>query len=164
MISRFSSIARLAWAIIFVFAALLVPMSANAQELRGKISGRVTDANGGAVAGASVKVTDLAKGAVAEFTTNADGLFVRASIYHPQGKDAKGLPDAEKTVSLIVQQHRLPLTSNRNLVPRDIFHSDLPVYKDLKPSTKLRLSFGPGRSPSCRQNRWRAPRIDCKTR
>ena len=90
--------------------------------------------------------------------------FVRASIYHPKDEDAKGLPDAETTVSLIVQKHRLPLTSNKDLVSRGIFHSDLPVHNDLKPSTKLRLSFAAGRSPSCRQNLWRVPRIDCKTR
>lgn len=75
MISRFKSVACLACAIVFVFVALVMPMSAVAQELRGKISGRVTDSNGGAVSGAAVKVTDLARGATTELTTNADGLF-----------------------------------------------------------------------------------------
>jgi hypothetical protein len=95
---------------------------------------------------------------------NADGFLCPRAIYHPKGEDAKGLPGVETIVSLIVQQHRLPLTSSRDLVSRGIFRSDLPVHKDLKPSTKLRLSFGPGRSPSCRQNLWRVPRIDCKTK
>ncbi|PYS69515.1 MAG: hypothetical protein DMF69_16765 [Acidobacteria bacterium] len=75
MISRFGSIARLACAIVFVFGSLLLPTSANSQELRGKISGRVVDSNGGAVTGATVTVTNTARAASTTFTTNADGLF-----------------------------------------------------------------------------------------
>jgi hypothetical protein len=45
------------------------------QELRGKISGRVVDSNGAAVANASVKVTDVARAATTDLTTNVDGLF-----------------------------------------------------------------------------------------
>ena len=75
MRSRFCSIARPVCAIVFVFLALMIPMSASSQELRGKISGRVTDANGGAVPSATVKVIDTARGATVELTTNGDGLF-----------------------------------------------------------------------------------------
>ncbi len=75
MMSRFTSIARLACAIVFVFSALLLPISANSQELRGKISGRVVDSNGGAVTGATVTVTDVARAATTTLTTNSDGLF-----------------------------------------------------------------------------------------
>ena len=75
MISRFRSIAHLVCAIVFVFVSLLIPMSASSQELRGKISGRVVDPNGGAVAGATVTVTDLTRAAATTFTTNGDGLF-----------------------------------------------------------------------------------------
>src|SRR6185295_13085016 len=55
------------------------------QELRGKITGRVVDSNGGAVSGASVKVTDVSRAATTELTTNADGLFdapyLRPGVY-----------------------------------------------------------------------------------
>ncbi len=75
MMLRFHAIARMACAIVFVFAALLIPMSARSQELRGKISGRVVDSTGAAVPGASVKVTSLARAATTTLTTNGDGLF-----------------------------------------------------------------------------------------
>ncbi|HEX3228119.1 MAG TPA: carboxypeptidase-like regulatory domain-containing protein, partial [Pyrinomonadaceae bacterium] len=60
-------------ATIFVFTFLLA--SAGAQELRGKISGRVVDPNGAAVPGASVKVIDVARNNTTTFTTNDEGLF-----------------------------------------------------------------------------------------
>ena len=60
-------------ATIFVFTFLLV--SAGAQELRGKISGRVVDPNGAAVPGASVKVIDVARNNTTTLTTNDEGLF-----------------------------------------------------------------------------------------
>ncbi len=75
MRSRFRLLAHISWAFVFVFAALLMPMSASSQELRGKITGRVVDANGGAVSGASVKITDVSRAATTTLTTNADGLF-----------------------------------------------------------------------------------------
>src|ERR1044072_4654132 len=84
MRSRFL-LAPISWAIVFVFAALLIPTSANSQELRGKITGRVVDSNGGAVSGASVKVTDVSRAATTTLTTNADGLFdapyLRPGVY-----------------------------------------------------------------------------------
>ena len=75
MRSRFRPFAQISCAIVFVMAALLVPMSATSQELRGKISGRVVDSNGGAVPNATVTVTDLARGTKTDLTTNDDGLF-----------------------------------------------------------------------------------------
>src|SRR5262249_10353117 len=54
---------------------LLVPSMTHAQELRGKITGRVTDSSGAVIPGATVKVTDLARAATSTFTTNEDGLF-----------------------------------------------------------------------------------------
>lgn len=60
-------------ATVFVLTFLLV--SAGAQELRGKISGRVVDPNGAAVPGASVKVIDVARNTTAALTTNDEGLF-----------------------------------------------------------------------------------------
>jgi hypothetical protein len=61
--------------LILFAAASLFSSSLQAQELRGKITGRVMDPNGAAVAGATVKVTDVARSTTATFTTNADGLF-----------------------------------------------------------------------------------------
>ena len=75
MRSRFGAFAHITCAIVFVFAALLMPMSASSQESRGKISGRVTDPNGAAVPGATVKITDLARAGTTTVTTNDAGLF-----------------------------------------------------------------------------------------
>src|SRR5438094_3628072 len=62
------------WVLIAVCVLFMIP-ALQAQELRGKITGRVTDPNGAAVAGATVKVRDIARSTTATFTTNADGLF-----------------------------------------------------------------------------------------
>ena len=70
---RFAQTARLLCAIAFVFLFLLVPV--RAQELRGKIKGRVLDQNKAVVPGATVKVTDTSRNATVTLTTNADGLF-----------------------------------------------------------------------------------------
>src|SRR6201991_3144817 len=75
MRTTFRSIAHVLCAIVFVFAALLIPMSARSQELRGKISGRVVDSTGAAVSGAAVTITDQGRAATTTLTTNADGLF-----------------------------------------------------------------------------------------
>src|SRR5689334_3761269 len=75
MRSRFRPFAQISVVIVFVFAALLVPISASSQESRGRISGRVVDSNGAAVPGASVKITDLARAATTTLTANDDGLF-----------------------------------------------------------------------------------------
>jgi len=48
------------WVLIVVCLLFMIP-SLQAQELRGKISGRVVDPNGAAVPGASVKVTNVAR-------------------------------------------------------------------------------------------------------
>src|SRR5215831_2347280 len=57
----------------FVFLFLVVP--AAAQELRGRIAGRVMDPNGAAVPGATVKVVDVARNTTANLTTNDQGIF-----------------------------------------------------------------------------------------
>jgi len=54
---------------------LFVPMSLRAQEVRGKISGRVVDPNKAAIPGASVKITDTKRASTVTLTTNDDGLF-----------------------------------------------------------------------------------------
>src|SRR5262249_3732847 len=54
---------------------MLVPVIAQAQELRGKITGRVTDASGAVIPGATVKVTDVARSVTTTLITNEEGLF-----------------------------------------------------------------------------------------
>jgi hypothetical protein len=58
-----------------VAICLLVPAMAHAQELRGKITGRVTDASGAVIPGATVKVTDVARATTSTLLTNEEGLF-----------------------------------------------------------------------------------------
>src|SRR5919107_5923614 len=62
-----------------VFTALLLaaasPLTLRAQESRGKITGTVTDPNGAAVPGASVKITDPARGTSVSLNTNDEGFF-----------------------------------------------------------------------------------------
>ena len=69
--------ARLVAGCMFAVLCLLVlvPFSLQAQELRGKITGRVSDQNGAAVAGATVKVTDVGRNQTSDLTTNSEGLF-----------------------------------------------------------------------------------------
>lgn len=61
--------------LVSLLAILSLPAALHAQEARGKIIGTVTDANKAAVPGASVKVTDVARGTTVSLTTNDDGLF-----------------------------------------------------------------------------------------
>lgn len=58
-----------------ILALLLSFESAAAQETRGTIRGTVTDPNNAAVPGASVKITDTARGTSVNLTTNADGFY-----------------------------------------------------------------------------------------
>jgi hypothetical protein len=62
-------------AIAFTFTVLLLPGSVHAQEVRGRIHGRVSDPNKSAVPGATVKITDVARASTATVTTNDQGLF-----------------------------------------------------------------------------------------
>jgi hypothetical protein len=63
------------WASVVLALICFVVPSTNAQELRGKISGRVVDSNGSAIPGATVKITDLSRAATTTMTTAEDGLF-----------------------------------------------------------------------------------------
>src|SRR5437764_1371150 len=62
------------WVLIAVCLLFMIP-ALQAQELRGKITGRVVDPNGAAVPGANVKVTDVARNKTTDLTTNSEGLF-----------------------------------------------------------------------------------------
>jgi hypothetical protein len=66
--------ARVCGAAVFA-SALFLAASLSAQETRGRITGRVTDTTKAAIAGASVTVTDAARGTAATSTTNSEGLF-----------------------------------------------------------------------------------------
>ena len=63
------------WAAVFLLVALVLPASLSAQESRGRITGRVVDASKATVPGATVTVTDAARGSVVAVTTNEQGLF-----------------------------------------------------------------------------------------
>ena len=58
-----------------IVAVLFLPVTLHAQELRGKIKGRVLDQNKAAVPGATVQVTDTSRNATVTLTTNGEGLF-----------------------------------------------------------------------------------------
>jgi len=75
MKSKFTPSSFMYGAIGFLLVLLLVPVSLRAQEVRGKITGRVLDPNSAAMPGASVKVTDVARGTTVSLTTNDEGLF-----------------------------------------------------------------------------------------
>src|SRR6185503_18179794 len=62
-------------------AGLALPLTAAAQETRGKISGTVRD-SGGVVPGASVKITNTDTSVSQNFTTNESGYF-EASFLNP---------------------------------------------------------------------------------
>ena len=62
-------------ALAFLMAALFLTVSLHAQETRARITGRVTDTTKAAVSGASVRVTDIARGTTTTSTTNSEGLF-----------------------------------------------------------------------------------------
>jgi len=70
---RASLLARAALAAMCLL--ILVPVSLPAQELRGKISGRVLDPNGAVVPGATVKVVNVARNTTATLKSNDDGVF-----------------------------------------------------------------------------------------
>jgi hypothetical protein len=60
---------------ILLVVSILIPSTAAAQEARGTIQGRVVDASGGAVPGATVEVLNLATGVVTPTTTNDEGSY-----------------------------------------------------------------------------------------
>jgi hypothetical protein len=62
-------------AVGFALAALLLAVSLDAQETRGRIAGRVSDTTRAPIAGASVTVADAARGTTVSASTNNEGLF-----------------------------------------------------------------------------------------
>jgi hypothetical protein len=68
--------------VLGVLALSLFCTNASAQEARGTIQGRVTDASGAAIPGATVEVLNIATGVVTSTTTNVEGSY-RASFLNP---------------------------------------------------------------------------------
>jgi hypothetical protein len=60
---------------VFATMVLLAPATAGAQEARGTITGKVVDPTKAVVAGATVKVTNLAMGTTLTLRTNEDGFY-----------------------------------------------------------------------------------------
>jgi hypothetical protein len=60
---------------LFLSTLLCLPVFLHAQETRGRITGQVLDTTKAPIPGASVSVTDTARGTRATATTNSEGLF-----------------------------------------------------------------------------------------
>ncbi len=60
---------------ILAITALFSRVSLGAQEVRGTITGRVTDARGASIRGASVTITNVAMGTTVSLTANDDGFY-----------------------------------------------------------------------------------------
>src|SRR5262245_5446965 len=60
---------------VFATMVLLASSPASAQEARGTITGKVVDANKAVVAGATVKVTNVAMGTTFSLRTNENGFY-----------------------------------------------------------------------------------------
>jgi hypothetical protein len=71
---KFTTASYVYGAIIFALM-IFSPVSLRAQEVRGKITGRVLDPTKAAIPGASVRVLDVARGTTVSLTTNDEGLF-----------------------------------------------------------------------------------------
>jgi hypothetical protein len=66
---------RVCQALALAAAVSSLPSALDAQETRGRITGRVVDSSKAAVPGASVEVKDSARGTTVSVVTNAEGLF-----------------------------------------------------------------------------------------
>ena len=73
------SVFRALFPLLTLFAGLLFCAPAHSQTL-GRISGIVTDSTGGAIVGASVTVTDVARGVARTLTTDNTGQYVDSNL------------------------------------------------------------------------------------
>ena len=71
-----TSAARATCVAALALTALFLAASLDAQETRGRITGRVTDTTKAPIPGASVTLTDAARGTTASSTTGGEGLFL----------------------------------------------------------------------------------------
>jgi Carboxypeptidase regulatory-like domain/TonB dependent receptor len=72
--------ANLVRALTMVMVAFVASVSAHAQGNTGRILGVITDQSGGNVAGATVTITDVARGVSQTLTTDSDGAYVALSL------------------------------------------------------------------------------------
>ncbi len=73
---RFVSAGFAHLAVILLLLAFVFPAPVAAQETRGRITGRITDTSKAIVPGATVTVTDVARGTTATSVTNEQGRFL----------------------------------------------------------------------------------------
>jgi len=79
-----STLRFLGWVAVVVLSALVLANVCDAQSDTARLQGTVTDAQGGAIAGASVTVTNMGTGREASVMTNDSGLYNIAGL--PPGK------------------------------------------------------------------------------
>ncbi|HEY1497408.1 MAG TPA: carboxypeptidase regulatory-like domain-containing protein, partial [Candidatus Solibacter sp.] len=77
---------------VAIFALLLLPVVAPAQQVTGSITGTVTDPSGSAIAGATVRLTSEQTGAVRTVPAAAEGDFVLTAV--PAGMYTIGVEQA----------------------------------------------------------------------
>jgi outer membrane receptor protein involved in Fe transport len=66
---------RLSSALAVLALFLFLPVMGVAQTINGSISGAVTDQNGSAISGATIKVTKIGTGATRDVATNSEGIY-----------------------------------------------------------------------------------------
>ena len=81
MKSKIINAAKALSLVISVMAVLLFVQSIPAQETRGTLRGTVTDPNGAAVPGATVKIIDPARGTTLDLRTNDNGFFQATYLF-----------------------------------------------------------------------------------
>src|SRR5260370_15737258 len=75
-----AAVANLARVLVAVCVALTAIVGACPQGDTGRILGVVTDQSGGNVAGATVTITDVARGVSQTLTTDSDGAYVALNL------------------------------------------------------------------------------------
>ena len=75
-----SSLSAKVLLVLLLAAAVVLPPAAFGQQIFGSIFGTVTDASGGAIAGAKVTITDPNKGTKFETTTNESGNYSKGQL------------------------------------------------------------------------------------
>src|SRR5579863_8472792 len=85
--------------VVLILALSLMSLTAQAQSTAGRVLGTVTDQSGASVAGATVVMTDTARGTSRTITTDAAGDYVGADLIPGTYKihvEAKGFKSVER--------------------------------------------------------------------
>src|SRR5260370_27673703 len=75
-----ATLAKVARVLAVAWAILLAGVVAHSQGSTGRILGVVTDQSGGNVAGATLTITDVARGVSQTLTTDSDGAYVAVNL------------------------------------------------------------------------------------